>query len=77
MIRRYPYRPYAVANSMIRATSRGSSSGTNQRSMPMRRPHVPKDATGPPLRHAQPRAHPVHGLTAPGRAQKFPEATSP
>ena len=31
VIRRYPYRPYRVANAMIRATSRGSSSGTRRR----------------------------------------------
>ena len=44
--------------------------------MPVGGPRMAQDATGPPLRDAQPRADMVDGLASSGRAQKFPEATS-
>ena len=44
--------------------------------MPVGRPGVSHDSAGPSLRNVQPRADRVHGRASPGRAQKFPEATS-
>ena len=45
-------------------------------SMPVRRPRLPQDSTGPPFRDAQVVSDMVHRLAAAGRAQNVPEATS-
>ena len=46
------------------------------RSMPVCRPRLPQDPTGPPFRDAQVVPDMIHGLASSGRAQNFPEATS-
>ena len=48
----------------------------NDRLMPVCRPRLTEHSAGPPLRHAQPVLYMHHGRAAPGRTQKFPEATS-
>ncbi len=44
--------------------------------MPLGRPRLSRHTTRPPLRHTELVAQVHHRLAAPGRAQKFPEATS-